>query len=97
MLTGGKWSRNGERYSSTFDFDRGNCGEPDWLIEGWFLGNYLKVYEEYKIEYEGDMVESSYLYVDATKLDYEGWYGKRSCNEVDHSGQDNYRLNLSCD
>jgi len=79
MLTGGKWSRNGERYSTTFGFDRGNCGEPDWLMSGAFLGNYLKVYEEYKIWYDGDMRESSYLYVDATKLDYEGFYGIRSC------------------
>jgi len=42
----------------------GNCGEPDWLIEGDFNGNYLKVYEEYEIEYDGSMVESSYLYTD---------------------------------
>jgi len=55
MLTGGKWSRNGNRHSTTFGFERGNCSEPDWLIEGAFYGNYLKVYEEYKIEYEGNM------------------------------------------
>ena len=36
-----------EKYSPTFDFYRGNCGEPDWLIEDPFVGNFLKVYEEY--------------------------------------------------
>ena len=55
MLTGGKWSRNGNRLSTTFDLERGNCSEPEWLIEGAFHGNYLKVYEEYKIEYDGNM------------------------------------------
>merc|ERR1711971_1184026 len=67
------------KYSDTFHFYRGNCGEPDWLIEDDFRGNFLKVYEEYEIELDGDMVESSHLYVDATKLDYEGWYGLKSC------------------
>jgi len=53
-----------EKYSPTFDIYRGNCGEPDWLIEDPFVGNWLKIYEEYEIEYEGSMVESTYLYVD---------------------------------
>jgi len=73
-------------WSDTFRFNRGNCSEPDWLVEDDFEGNHIKVYEEYEIEYEGDMVESSYLYVDELKLDYEGWYGKRSCYPADHSG-----------
>jgi len=57
-----KWSD--EKYSPTFHIYRGNCGEPDWLIEDDFVGNWLKVYEEYEIEYEGNMVESTYLYAD---------------------------------
>jgi len=97
MLTNGKWHKNRERFSDTWGFERGNCSEPDWLIEGPFYGNYLKVYEEYKIEYDGDMVESSYLYTDATKLDYEGWYGIRSCHETDHSGHTDHWLNVNCD
>jgi len=97
MLTGGKWSRNGYRHSETFGFERGNCGEPDWIIEGPFYGNYFKVYEEYKIEYEGEMVESTWLYIDATKLDYEGFYGLRSCQDHDHSGQEDPKLNANCD
>ena len=39
--------------TETFDFWRGNCGEPDWLVEDDFYGNFLKVYEEYEIEYDG--------------------------------------------
>ena len=73
-------------WSDTFRFNRGNCSEPDWLVEDDFEGNHIKVYEEYEIEYEGDMVESSYLYVDELKLDYEGWYGKRSVCSNNHPG-----------
>jgi len=52
----------GAQWSSTFHFKRGNCDEPDWLIEDDFKGNFLKVYEEYEIEYDGSMVDSTYLY-----------------------------------
>ena len=88
MLRSGKknWKKASGNKSETFDFNRGNCSEPDWLVEDDFEGNHIKVYEEYEIEYEGDMVESSYLYVDELKLDYEGWYGKKSCYIKNHSG-----------
>jgi hypothetical protein len=80
------WTYASGNKSQTFGFPRGNCSEPDWLVEDDFEGNHIKVYEEYEIEYDGDMVESSYLYVDELKLDYEGWYGKRSCYPDNHSG-----------
>jgi len=79
MLTNNNPNTNNAKYSETFEFNRGNCGEPDWLVEDDFLGNWIKVYEEYSIEYNGNMVESSYLYADATKLDYEGWYNLKCC------------------
>jgi len=80
------WKYASGNKSETFGIYRGNCSEPDWLVEDDFEGNHIKVYEEYEIEYDGDMVESSYLYVDELKLDYEGWYGKRSCHPDNHSG-----------
>jgi len=58
------WVYASGNWSNTFKFNRGNCSEPDWLVEDDFEGVHIKVYEEYEIEYEGDMVESSYLYAD---------------------------------
>jgi len=85
-----RWHKS--KKSDTFGFYRGNCGEPDFLIEDEFEGNFLKVYEEYEIEYDGDMVESTYLYVHELKLDYEGWYDYPRCyaygSNYNHSTRD---------
>jgi len=86
MLRNNRWTNDPANWSDTFGISRGNCSEPDWLVEDDFEGNHIKVYEEYEIKYDGDMVESSYLYANELKLDYEGWYGKRSCWDENHSG-----------
>jgi len=57
---------------SSFGFARGNCGEPDWLVEGDFEGNFIKTYDEYFFPDDTWCIsnkclgaaESSYLYRD---------------------------------